>query len=246
MDEEEDLTFALPGSYKEDESNLLASAKELEFREYLCASGATEELVRLLVGLAETPGKPEDPVAFLRATFDSQDLPEMVSGRKREDIPALLAENDTLREREAGLTTRLQEAEAKLDVLDAAAASVVIDALLASGAYASDGFDGALDIAKLYTALSSRFPAPAEDAEPPAWVAAPAPAGSVTPENLRAWAKATFGHSAAPLPVDLPQLGRCADAAEACEIDEAMATGLHAAVAALANYTIEGESSGES
>jgi len=247
MDEEDDaLTFALPNAYK-DETNLLATSKELEFREFLCASGATEELVRLLVGLAEVPSKPADPIAFLRATFDSQDLPEMVSGRKREDIPALLAENDALREREASLSSRLQQAEEKLDAIDAEAASVVIDALVTSGAYASDIHEGGLDIGKLYAALSARFPAPAEDAEQPAWVGAPAPSGSLPADGLHAWAKAAFGHSAAPLPgsIDMAQFGRCADAAEACEIDEPMAAGLHAACVLLTDYAAEAEA-GES
>jgi len=241
LDQDEALTFATPSGYKEDESNLLAPAKEIEFREYLCASGATEELVRLLVGLAETADKPEDPVGYLRATFDSQDLPEMVSGRLREDIPALLEENDRLREREVALSATLQEAVAKLDAIDVETASTVIDALLASGAYASDSSEGGLDVAKLYAALSARFPAPAEDAEPPAWVGATAPAGSATPEGLHAWAKATFGHSAPPLPgpVDMELLKRCADAAEAVELDEAAATGLFQACAALVSYTAE-------
>ena len=42
----------------------IISSKEADFRTYLCDSGATDEIVRLLVGLAEAPERPEEPHGF--------------------------------------------------------------------------------------------------------------------------------------------------------------------------------------
>jgi hypothetical protein len=153
MDDEvdDDLKFAAgPNSFK-DETNLLAPAKELEFREFLCDSGATEELLRILVGLAEASPKPEDPIGYLRSEFDSQDLPNMISGRVRDDIPALIAENEALKEREESLSAQLQAAVAAVEAQEAAAAGAVIDGLLGGGAFASESCEGALDLGKLCT-----------------------------------------------------------------------------------------------
>ena len=160
---DDELKFAAgPDSYKPDESQMLIPPKEAAFREYLCDSKATEEIVRLLVGLAEMPEKPDDPVSNWRAAFDVEaesfggrehlltgfSGPDMVTSRPKEDIPALLAENDTLREREATLSAQVAEAVTKVDAMYADAAAAVLDAL-AGGAFASDAVEGGLDVAKL-------------------------------------------------------------------------------------------------
>ena len=183
-----------PSSYKEDSTAVLLPPKEAEFREYLCDSGAAMELVRLLVGLAEANNKPENPVAYLREMFDAQELPDMVSGQPRDDIPALLEENAALKERDASLTAQLATAVGKIEEAEAAVAAGIIDSILGAGACASESGD--LDVTKLYAAVSSRFPVPPEDAETPfAWAAedAAVPEGTATVDNLKAWAKATFG-----------------------------------------------------
>ena len=91
------------------------------------------------------------------------------------------------------------------------------------------------------TAISARFPAPAEDAEPPSWAGAEPPAGSASVESLQQWAKETFGYGTPPLSggVDLALLATSADANTECEIDDAIALGLHNACAALVAYTEE-------
>ena len=127
-----------PSSYKEDSTAVLLPPKEAEFREYLCDSGAAMELVRLLVGLAEANNKPENPVAYLREMFDAQELPDMVSGQPRDDIPALLEENAALKERDASLTAQLATAVGKIEEAEAAVAAGIIDSILGAGACASE------------------------------------------------------------------------------------------------------------
>ena len=85
-DDDDDLTYSK--EYRESEADMLLPAKEADFRTFLCDSGATEEIVRLLVGLAESTAQPADPVAYLRAKFDAQELPDMVSGKQRDDASA--------------------------------------------------------------------------------------------------------------------------------------------------------------
>ena len=233
-----------PSSYKEDSTAVLLPPKEAEFREYLCDSGAAMELVRLLVGLAEANNKPENPVAYLREMFDAQELPDMVSGQPRDDIPALLEENAALKQRDASLTAQLATAVGKIEEAEAAVAAGIIDSILGAGACASESGD--LDVTKLYAAVSSRFPVPPEDAETPfAWAAedAAVPEGTATVDNLKAWAKATFGYGAAPLPgaVDLALLAKSADAAQDIEIDAEAALGLYQACTQLVPFTVEAQ-----
>ena len=90
-DDNDELTFSK--EYRETEEGMLLSAKEADFRAFLCDSGATNEVVRLLVGLGEASERPADPVAFMRAKFDSEELPEMVQGKVRDNIPELLELN---------------------------------------------------------------------------------------------------------------------------------------------------------
>ena len=161
--DDDDLTFAK--DYRPTEEGMVISAKDADFRSFLCDSGAAEEMIRLLVGLAESSNPPADPVAFLRAKFDAEDMPDMVVGKVREDIPALLRENDARTQQVAQLTAQVDEAVAKLEEREAAAHAVLVDQLIGGGAYASDATEGALDLAKLYAAVLARFPAPPEPAE---------------------------------------------------------------------------------
>ena len=154
-----------PSSFKPNESSALLTPKEAEFREYLSQSKAVDEIVRLLVGLAESAERPENPVANWRAMFDTERAafkekphllhgmagPQVVSGTTTadEDIPALLAENDALRAREAELSAALEDAIGRIEAREASAAAKVIDALVASGAFASERVEGALDASKL-------------------------------------------------------------------------------------------------
>ena len=202
-DDDDDQTFAK--EYRESEANMLLPAKEADFRTFLCDSGATEEIVRLLVGLAEAADKPADPVAFLRAKFDAQELPSMVSNKPREDIPALLAENEALRTRTAELEASVADALSSVEAAEASAHGALLEGLLSGGACGSDAVEGALDVAKLYAAASAKFPPPPEaeeGAEPPPpqpWAAedAVAPTGSATRDALAEWAKAAFGYGSA-------------------------------------------------
>lgn len=258
LDDEDDLKFSAgASSYKMNEEDQLLPPREMEFREYLCDSKAVDEIVRLLVGLAENPSPPENPVADWRAMYDAEraafkEKPHLLTGlagpqmtsspAPSEDIPALLDENDKLRAREAELSAQLHGVVSQIEARDAEAAAPVLDALLADGGCKSEVVPEALDVAKLYASLSARFPAPAEDAEPPVWAAegAVAPAGAVTIEGLREWAKATFGYGAPALEgaLDLPTFGQCASGAE-CEVDEAKASGLYAACVKLASHAVE-------
>jgi len=249
MDDEEhdDLTFSK--TFRESEETLLLPAKDADFRTFLCDSGAASEIIRLLVGLAESPSPPEDPVGFLRAKFDSEGLPEMVAGRKREDIPALLAENQALQAATAELSASLAETVGKVEAAEAEAFAPLIASLLEGGAFASDT-EGALYVGKLYAAVSARFPAPPEDAEEAAppfpWTAedAAAPSGTVTPDGLTAFAKGAFGFGAplldahAGLSLTL-LVSAAAPAEQECEVDEANARGLYAACCLLIDYTEE-------
>jgi len=265
LDDDDDMKFSAgASSYKENEGegSSLLPARELEFREYLCDSKAVDEVVRLLVGLAETPGGlPENPVANWRAMYDAEleafkgkdhllgglQGPTLTSGRAAEDIPALLDENDQLRARDAELSAKLHEVVSVIEAKDAEAAAVVIDALVAGGAFASAEAEDCLDVGKLYAAVSARFPAPAEEAETPqVWAAegATVPEGVIAMEGLKAWAKATWGYGATSLPgyVSLNLFGKAADAAEEnIELDEELASGIYAACVALASHVVVAE-----
>lgn len=252
--DDDDLTFAK--DYRPTEEGMVISAKDADFRSFLCDSGAAEEMIRLLVGLAESSNPPADPVAFLRAKFDAEDMPDMVVGKVREDIPALLRENDARTQQVAQLTAQVDEAVAKLEEREAAAHAVLVDQLIGGGAYASDATEGALDLAKLYAAVLARFPAPPEpaegeeEAEPPPpqpWAAegAVSPEGTLTSDALKAWAKDAFGYGAALLAshaesgLSLQLLVSAASGDEATEVDGPKAVGLYEAVAMLATYTEE-------
>ena len=172
LDDDDDMKFSAgASSYKENEGegSSLLPARELEFREYLCDSKAVDEVVRLLVGLAETPGGlPENPVANWRAMYDAEleafkgkdhllgglQGPTLTSGRAAEDIPALLDENDQLRARDAELSAKLHEVVSVIEAKDAEAAAVVIDALVAGGVFASAEAEDCLDVGKLCTRSS--------------------------------------------------------------------------------------------
>lgn len=245
--DDDDLTFNT--TYRPTEASMLLPAKEADFRSFLCDSGAAEEVIRLLVGLAESSNPPKDPVAFLRAKFDAQTLPEMVSGKQREDIPGLLAENAALQERTSALAAQVDGAVAELEAREAARHGALLDGLLSSGSYSSDATEGALDLAKLYAAVAARFPPPPEEPEegaaPFAWAAedAAAPAGTLTAESLADWAKESFGYGAA-LAARHPGLSlalvcAAANGEEGVEIDEAAATGLFNACVALMPHTEE-------
>ena len=249
--DDDDLTFS--HEYRASEDEMLIPAKEADFRKFLCTSGAAEEVVRLLVGLAEAPEKPDDPAAFLRAKFDAQELPEMVAGRSRVDIPALIAENETLHARATELTAQVEDAVARLQEVEGATHGGLVDALLAGGAFASDDVEGALDAAKLYATVSARFPAPAEEGEaaeegapapaPAAWAAegAAAPSGALTAESLRAWAKDSFGYGAALAAAHggLTLQALSSAATDEAAVDEATAAGLYEACVALTQYSEE-------
>ena len=110
--------------------------------------------------------------------------------------------------------------------------------------------EGALDVAKLYAAVSASFPPPAEPAEgeepppPYAWAVEGAePAGTVSAESLAEWAKCSFGYGAALLKehgsgLTVSLLATAAsEASEA--VDEAAANGLYAALCSLVAYTEE-------
>ena len=73
----------------------------------------------------------------------------MVSGRVRDDIPALLRDNEQLKQRDAELTAQLEEAVGKIEANEAAAASTIIEGILAAGTCASDSLEGGLDLGKL-------------------------------------------------------------------------------------------------
>ena len=158
--DDDDLTYSK--DYRPTEEGMVVPAKEADFRAFLSDSGSAEEVIRLLVGLAESSDPPDDPVAFLRAKFDAESLPEMVQGQVRDDIPALLQENEARSQQVAQLTAQVDEAVARLEAREAAAHAALVDQLLGGGAYASDATEGALDLAKLYAAVAARFPAPAE------------------------------------------------------------------------------------
>ena len=61
----DDLTFSK--EYRPSEEGMLLSAKEADFRTWLCDCKAADEIIRLLVGIADMPERPEDPVKFLCA-----------------------------------------------------------------------------------------------------------------------------------------------------------------------------------
>jgi len=247
-DDNDELTFSK--EYRETEDGMVIPAKEADFRTYLCDSGAADEIIRLLVGLAESQQRPADPVAFLRNKFDAADLPQMVAGREREDIPQLLAVNSSLNEQVGGLETALGYTLEKIAAAEAAAAAPLLEGLC--GSCASEGeLEGALDVAKLYAAVSASFPPPAEPAEgeepppPYAWAVegAESPAGTVSAESLAEWAKCSFGYGAALLKehgsgLTVSLLATAAsEASEA--VDEAAANGLYAALCSLVAYTEE-------
>ena len=245
--DDDDLTFSK--DFRPSEENMLLNAKDADFRTFLCDSGATEEVIRLLVGLAESGNPPADPVAFLRAKFDAQSLPEMVHGKAREDIPALLAENEKLQQRTSALTAQVDEAVAALEAREATAHGALIDQMLGGGAYASEALEGALDLGKLYAAALARFPPPPEEVEegapPMPWAAEgfAAPTGTVTADSLVSWAKDSFGYGAALAAshagLSLALLVSAASGDEAVEVDEGGALGMHAACEALSAYTEE-------
>ena len=167
LDDDEDMKFSAgASSYKENEADgsHLLPPREREFREFLVDSKAAEEIVRLLVGLAETKGElPENPVANWRVMYDAErdafkgkenllgplHGPTLVTGRREENIPALLDENDALREREAKLSAELHEAVSQIHANEAAAAQVVLDAWVYGGAFVFTGPDAGLDVGKL-------------------------------------------------------------------------------------------------
>jgi hypothetical protein len=112
----------------------------------------------------------------------------------------------------------------------------LIESILGAGGFASES--GGLDVAKLYAAVSSRFPE--------GWAAEEAvvaPEGTATVEDLKAWAKATFGYGTAALPgaVDLALLAKSADTAQEIEIDPETALGLYQACAQLIPFTVEAQ-----
>lgn len=247
-DEADDLRFSK--SYRETEDGALLSAKEADFREFLCDSGAANELIRLLVGLGEAGERPADPVTYLRNKFDSQELPEMVAGKKRDDIPALLELNESLKSQEASLSAELEETLGAIAAQEAAAAAPLLEGL--AGSFASDTTEGALDVAKLYAAVSSHFPPPAEPseeegAEPPppqAWAVedAASPTGTATAESLAAFAAAAFGYGAPLLKEHGPELSLellVGASGPECELDEAKAVALYAACLRLVDFTEE-------
>lgn len=252
----DDLKFST--TYRETEQDMVLSAKEADFRAFLCDSGATNEIVRLLVGLGEAEERPADPVAFLRAKFDSQDLPDMVQGKMRDDIPALLELNRTLHEQSSTLQQDLDTTLATISEAEAVSAAPLLQGLI--DAYASDTLDGALDVAKLYAAVSARFPPPpeppaegeepTEPTEPPPpqpWAVdgAPSPAGTASAEALSAWAKAAFGYGSALVAEHGPELTVALLAAagappeEPCELNDAKASALLASLVILEEYTEE-------
>ena len=251
-DDADDQTFAK--EYRESEVGMLLTAKEADFRNFLCDSGAANEIVRLLVGLGESADPPADPVAFLRAKFDAQELPEMVTGKQRDDIPALLELNASLHEQVSTLSSELETTLAEVAASDAAAAAPLLQGLVDGGKFASESIEGALDVAKLYAAVSARFPPPAEageeEAEPPPpqpWAAegALAPVGTATAESLTAWAAAAFGYGSAIVKAHGAELtlallvAAAAAAEEECEVDEAKGAALYAACVLLVDFTEE-------
>ena len=246
-DDADDLTFSK--DFRAEDATTL-TAKEADFRAFLCDSGAANEIVRLLVGLGESAEPPADPVAFLRAKFDSQDLPEMVNGKVRDDIPALLELNESLHARVAELSGELQETLSSIAAAEAAAAAPILQTL--TEACASEATEGALDVAKLYAAVAAKFPAPpeveegAEPPPPPVWAAegAASPEGTATPESLDAWAVAAFGYGSAlakehGAELTLALLAAAAAPDEPCDLDEAKAAALYAACVLLVDYTEE-------
>ena len=185
LDDDEDMKFSAgASSYKENEADgsHLLPPREREFREFLVDSKAAEEIVRLLVGLAETQGElPENPVANWRAMYDAErdafkgkenllgplHGPTLVTGRREENIPALLDENDALREREAKLSAELHEAVSQIHANEAAAAQVVLDAWMYGGAFVFTGPDAGLDVGKLCMRSRRRRHAPLPPAPRP-------------------------------------------------------------------------------
>jgi len=162
--------------------------KESNFREYLANSGAATELARVLVGLEEASARPGDPVGFIRDHFD-KDLPDIVK-QERLDIEAMLAENAELKARDAELSTKLAEAAAAIAEREVVAFAPPLDELLAL--HADGGDVERLDLAKLYAAVSARFPAEVEDAP---WAAEgfEPPAGSFHRLLCDEWARRVFG-----------------------------------------------------
>lgn len=249
--DDDDLTYSK--DYRPTEEGMVVPAKEADFRAFLSDSGAAEEVIRLLVGLAESSDPPDDPVAFLRAKFDAESLPEMVQGQVRDDIPALLQENEARSQQVAQLTAQVDEAVARLEAREAAAHAALVDQLLGGGAYTSDATEGALDLAKLYAAVAARFPAPAEPEEgeepppPQVWAAegAAAPEGTLTSDALNAWAKDAFGYGAAlaathgEAGLSMQLLVSAAGGDEATEVDVPKAVGLYEACAMLSTYSEE-------
>ena len=245
-DEADDLRFSK--SYRETEDGALLTAKEADFREFLCDSGAANEVIRLLVGLGETSERPADPVAFLRNKFDTQDLPEMVAGKVRDDIPALLELNESLHAQANALSTELAETLATIAAQEAAAAAPLLEGLTGSFPSATEG---ALDVATLYAAVAAHFPPPAEPAEdaeeappPQPWAAegAASPTGTVVAESLAAFAAAAFGYGAALIKAHGPELTLAllvAASGPECELDEPKASALYEACVLLVDFTEE-------
>lgn len=183
------------------------SPKEADFRKYLCDSQAADEIIRLLVGLEEAEEKPEDPVGFLRDKFDSEGLPDIVNGKPRVDVRALLAENDALKAQCSGLESQLAAVVADIVAAEARAHEPLVAALLDSASLGAPGPEGELDVAALYGACAALAPAPPEPTdeeparEPHAWEQGGAGdarlVGAADAAALRAWAAAAFGHGSA-------------------------------------------------
>uniref|UniRef100_A0A7S3U293 C2 domain-containing protein n=1 Tax=Emiliania huxleyi TaxID=2903 RepID=A0A7S3U293_EMIHU len=106
--------------------NLTGELDELgepEFRGYLVRSQAAQEIVRILVGLAESEARPEDPVKLLRDLFDAEIT---LTDEAKEDVGELLAENARLKEDVAAYSSQLDLLLAKIPAADLAITNVRI------------------------------------------------------------------------------------------------------------------------
>ena len=83
-----------------------------EFKKYIETSGIQEKLVHMLVSLYEEPEKPNDPLAYLKALFEADNLDTA-------DVESLKQENSDLKVKLGEANETIAELQAKIAELSA-------------------------------------------------------------------------------------------------------------------------------
>jgi len=78
-----------------------------EFKKYIETSGIQEKLVHMLVSLYEEPEKPNDPLAYLKALFEADNLDTA-------DVETLKLENTELKQKLGEANEEIAELKAKV------------------------------------------------------------------------------------------------------------------------------------